>query len=312
MDAQQFHYHYPPVPYADVAIDVAKLVGFVCLVGTLLTRLCEDDERPRASSTRRAGRVFASSAVAEGLSCTDSDVGSDEQSMVPTKSRPASSRPVHHVYKSAAPTASFKFPNGAESPRTACTSIDLRLQGNADSPVLCRLVRPDMQRPSMSQAALSMPEEHIPSRDVGSNTRAATGPPRDAAGSINMSASNIYTGKSRASKPTRATKQLSSGSRYFAEVLRRQQIKGGGNLPTTPCKGPLTPVTPRTPPSLTSTRPYTPMGSRFIQRAESESYVYLTLVHDFKGAKKAGREGRGQEGAALFARVSSWDCNTVV
>jgi len=311
MDSQQFHYHYPPVPYADVAIDVAKLVGFMCLVGTLLARLCEDNERPRAPSMQQAAWVCASSAAANWLSCTDSDVGSDEQSMAPTNPRAVPSRPMHRVRKSAALTASFAFPNGAESPRIASTSLHLQLHGNADSPVLCRAARPSMQRPSKSLAAESLLAERNPSREMGYKTRVATGQPCDAASSISMSASNLYADKSRASRPARAAKQLSSGSRYFAEVLRWQQIKGGGNPSATPCKGPLTPVLSRTLSSLTATRPCTPIGSRFIQRAESDSRVHQTFAHEFRGAKKVGREERSQEGAASFAKVSSWDCNRV-
>jgi len=207
------------VSHADLATELAMFAGFVYLVATLLWRLFEEQRCPGA--TPSGATVLQ-----------------------------ASLRPIpSHLSR-----RSKWFQQEAEaSPLTSSARDNASSLNNARRDPI---IAPSHHRAFNASFAegcgdVVVDERRNSSKDTRSYS--ATGLPLDAddsrIASMIRSAPSFYARDSQASKPAR----VSSGSRYFAELIRRQ----GGNIPVTP-PGPITPLTTRTPLPLTLSKPNDP------------------------------------------------------
>ena len=310
------------VSQTDLAKEIAMLTVFVCIVVTLLRRLSEDEGRPDPTPC-------GAKALPSSLRPSPGDQSRQKQSRVlPTSPRPSPANQSRHS-KQEAGTSLL-----ASSARSIALSDSSWLNNARRDPIIA----PSRQSVLCTSFIEGFGDVCKPSKDMNAyNSKAVVaGMPPDAAASkiasMIRSAPNLYTRDSRVPrKPKNKSTpdaRVSSGSRYFAELIRQQ----GGNNPYTPT-WPSKPLTPLVAPS-TPYAPRPPMppsaqlraGHWIVERTDANGPMLRPLLRaKFTKKREEGRDweivtqthkGRKGEGkrnwersAELFERVTSWDCS---
>ena len=292
--------------HRDLAAELAMLAGFVCIVAIWLGRLLQNQRHP--STTPSGANVLQ------------------------TSLRPRPANQSRQSQWSPSQQEAGKCPLAYSATDTSLNGV-LTLNGAHCDPIVAPSHNGGMFHTSFTEG---FSEKRNPSKDMRYANNEGAGLPLNAAGSRSApmfrSAPNLYARDSQASKPA----QVSSGSRYFAELVRRQ----GGKIPVTP-PGLITPLTTKTQRPFTPSTPCTPgpmvpsarlrAGSRFSEQAESDGprpVVKHSMCAKFTkrmedgggrgkqvdtvgGSGEGRRHSRSEGSATLFAseRVLSWDCS---